>query len=370
MGNCSCIQGINEENQVDTEKIYPRPLHSPETLKFPKKSKNTDIQLQISNKEIINLQSLLRGYAERKSIKGAYSFLSSTPNENFKIKPSSNDCKIFRSEVTELPLERIPDYWTSTTNTIRIKLGDFIYGNSETIENTIKRGPVEIENGAIYTGDWNSDNQRYGKGLQIWKDGSVYEGFWLNDKANGRGRLIHANGDVYEGEWCNDKAQGKGIYIHNDGAKYEGDWKDDKQHGKGVEIWQDGAKYEGNYENGHKHGFGKFEWADGSVYKGELKENNIHGVGVYEWSDGRRYEGQWKNNKMDGKGLFTWSDGRSYNGEYLNDKKHGFGIFLWPDGRKYEGNWARGKQDGRGVYITALGSREGEWKEGKRIKDL
>ena len=39
-------------------------------------------------------------------------------------------------------------------------------------------------------------------------DGSLYEGQWKNDKANGRGRLIYSDGDVYEGEWKDDKSHG------------------------------------------------------------------------------------------------------------------------------------------------------------------
>ena len=40
---------------------------------------------------------------------------------------------------------------------------------------------------------------RQGKGRQIWPDGSMYEGWWMDNKANGKGRLIHADGDVYDG---------------------------------------------------------------------------------------------------------------------------------------------------------------------------
>lgn len=40
----------------------------------------------------------------------------------------------------------------------------------------------------------------------MWADGSRYEGYWKQDKANGRGRLIHADGDVYEGDWKDDKS--------------------------------------------------------------------------------------------------------------------------------------------------------------------
>ncbi len=46
--------------------------------------------------------------------------------------------------------------------------------------------------------------------------------------SNGKGKLIYASGDIFEGEWLNDKADGKGIYYHINGAKYEGEWKDDK----------------------------------------------------------------------------------------------------------------------------------------------
>ena len=41
--------------------------------------------------------------------------------------------------------------------------------------------------------------------------------------------MTHADGDIYEGEWLDDKANGKGTYYHINGAKYEGEWKDDKQ---------------------------------------------------------------------------------------------------------------------------------------------
>lgn len=40
---------------------------------------------------------------------------------------------------------------------------------------------------------------RNGRGKQVWEDFSLYEGYWIDDKANGRGRLIHGDGEVYEG---------------------------------------------------------------------------------------------------------------------------------------------------------------------------
>ena len=40
---------------------------------------------------------------------------------------------------------------------------------------------------------------------------------------NGKGRLIHSDGDVYEGEWLNDKANGIGVYTYHNGATYKGE---------------------------------------------------------------------------------------------------------------------------------------------------
>jgi len=34
--------------------------------------------------------------------------------------------------------------------------------------------------------------------------------------------LVHADGDIYEGHWVNDKAEGMGTYSHANGAYYEG----------------------------------------------------------------------------------------------------------------------------------------------------
>ena len=104
--------------------------------------------------------------------------------------------------------------------------------------NVVRKPPVEYENKSIYFGEWNIESdQRHGRGIQCWLDGSRYEGYWKNDKANVKGMLYHADGDIYEGDWLDDKAHGIGLYIHTDGAKYEGTWKEDKQDGKGIRFF-------------------------------------------------------------------------------------------------------------------------------------
>ena len=230
---------------------------------------------------------------------------------------------------------------------------------------------VENNSKAIYYGERRIDNNsRHGRGIQIWADGSRYEGYWKNDQANLKGKLYHFDGDIYEGEWFNDKADGFGLYLHKDGAKYEGYWKDDKQHGKGCENWPDGTHYEGHYENGKKEGYGCFHWPDKSSYRGNFLDNNIHGNGFYNWGDERKYTGDWKYNKMDGYGVFIWPDGRKYTGDYKKDKKEGFGFFEWSDGRKYKGSWLNGKQHGEGEFFTLKEKiwKKGIWDDGKRVR--
>jgi hypothetical protein len=41
------------------------------------------------------------------------------------------------------------------------------------------------------------NNKRDGLGVQLWPDGSKYEGMWRDGKCSGMGRMTHANGDIY-----------------------------------------------------------------------------------------------------------------------------------------------------------------------------
>jgi hypothetical protein len=57
------------------------------------------------------------------------------------------------------------------------------------------------------------------KGVQIWSDGSRYDGFWRDGMANGYGKLVHAESDFEKGEWTEDKAYGYGVYTHFNGSR-------------------------------------------------------------------------------------------------------------------------------------------------------
>ncbi len=99
--------------------------------------------------------------------------------------------------------------------------------------------------------------------MLIETEGSLYEGTFSENHANGYGRIVYGSGDVYEGEWKEKKINGFGKYTSFSGAIYEGEWVNDKQQGSGTETWKDGSKYIGEYRNGLKEGKGTFNWADG-----------------------------------------------------------------------------------------------------------
>lgn len=138
-------------------------------------------------------------------------------------------------------------------------------------------------------------------------DGSVYDGYIVNEERHGRGILKYPtdnpkNRISYEGEWKNDKMCGLGILTYNDGIKFEGEFIDD-------DI------------NGH----GTVTYPDGSRYVGEVKDEKQHGKGICTWADGTIYEGEWENDKMSGEGIVTikgikhegvWKDGEIV---YLNE---------------------------------------------------
>lgn len=100
------------------------------------------------------------------------------------------------------------------------KNGPFIY-STEAEEREMNFGPREaremarLQNGSIYFGEWSIGlNVKEGRGVQVWPDGSLYEGYWQANKANFFGRLLHKDGDIYQGQWLDDKAHGFGYYFH------------------------------------------------------------------------------------------------------------------------------------------------------------
>ncbi len=82
------------------------------------------------------------------------------------------------------PLTNEPNYLNHVTSETLKKRGPFKPEQADLQgiqEETVTLPPYEMENGSVYTGQWRL-GLRHGFGKQMWKDGSIYEGFWKDNK--------------------------------------------------------------------------------------------------------------------------------------------------------------------------------------------
>lgn len=58
----------------------------------------------------------------------------------------------------------MPDHSNEHTRITESRLGPFVYDKENEAPNPdiIKRGPYELDNGAIFQGDWTKDGHRHG----------------------------------------------------------------------------------------------------------------------------------------------------------------------------------------------------------------
>ena len=96
-----------------------------------------------------------------------------------------------------------------------------------------------------YFGEFNSETEeREGRGVCIFKDDTMYEGYWKEDSMTGPGRLINSNGEVYLGNFEDGKFNGDGTMVVEVGGTrkaYKGNWKNNKKDGQGHEQFEDGS---------------------------------------------------------------------------------------------------------------------------------
>ncbi|MEM6379912.1 MAG: caspase family protein, partial [Bacteroidota bacterium] len=171
---------------------------------------------------------------------------------------------------------------------------------------------MEIQSGCIY-GDCKN-----GQGTFAYKDGSKYEGQFLNGAMHGQGVWYLANGDKYVGTFHNNYADGKGVLHQKEKEPIRGIWKSGELvdsefvekgrtgcvsgnciDGQGIYIFKDGhAQYRGRFAGGQPHGRGTCNFANGDRYTGEWSTGRFHGVGTLHMANGHAANGIWSNGKF------------------------------------------------------------------------
>ncbi|XP_058494241.1 ankyrin repeat and MYND domain-containing protein 1 isoform X1 [Solea solea] len=119
------------------------------------------------------------------------------------------------------------------------------------------------------------EERRQGPGVQVWPDGSTYEGEFMNGFKHGRGKFTWTSGEYYEGSFYKDY-----------------------RHGDGLFCWPTGHKFIGKFYLNRKEGYGQHLFPDGASFQGLYHADQRFGPGVVSYSDGRQDVGLWLGQRL------------------------------------------------------------------------
>ncbi|XP_077835933.1 MORN repeat-containing protein 1 isoform X4 [Macaca mulatta] len=176
---------------------------------------------------------------------------------------------------------------------------------------------------------------------------------------DGYGVYVYPNSFFrYEGEWKGGRKHGHGKLLFKDGSYYEGAFVDGEITGEGRRHWAwSGDTFSGQFVLGEPQGHGVMEYKAGGCYEGEVSHGMREGRGFLVDRDGQVYQGSFHDNKRHGPGQMLFKNGDKYDGDWVRDQRQGHGVLRRTDGSTYEG-WGKAGA-GAGAQLWSLGS--GVW---------
>ncbi|XP_006539325.1 MORN repeat-containing protein 1 isoform X7 [Mus musculus] len=174
---------------------------------------------------------------------------------------------------------------------------------------------------------------------------------------NGYGVYVYPNSFFrYEGEWKGGKKHGHGKLLFKDGSYYEGEFVDGEITGEGCQHWAwSGNTYSGQFVLGEPQGHGVMKYKAGGRYEGELSQGLREGQGFLEDQDGQVYQGSFHDNKRHGRGQMIFKNGDKYEGDWVRDQRQGHGVLCCADGSTYKGQWHSDVFSGLGSLVHCSG---------------
>ncbi|XP_031421431.1 MORN repeat-containing protein 1 isoform X2 [Clupea harengus] len=187
-----------------------------------------------------------------------------------------------------------------------------------------------------------------------------YIGEVKNQTRHGFGVYVYPNNFFrYEGEWKMGVKQGNGKVVMKDGSYYEGEFVNGEIEGNGVRYWaKTGSTYSGQFSAGELHGFGVFQHGNGEKYEGEFAWGLREGHGLLVDRDGQTYEGCFHQNKRHGEGRMHYRNGDVYEGSWIRGQRQGHGTMHFSNSSVYE---CRGCQ-AAAVFWLLMGYWDERWK--------
>ena len=171
-------------------------------------------------------------------------------------------------------------------------------------------------------------NKKNKFGILKWKDGDSYEGYFENDNFKGYGKYFtESTGSKYKGQFLNNQINGFGEEEWKNGSKFEGEYVQQIKKGIGILTLNDSKNYKGQFDNNNFNGYGTLSINNGDILiQGFFKNNIIEDYAIYEnikekisyegkISDDLQFNGfgilfdnnnniiyicNWKNNNLDG----------------------------------------------------------------------
>ncbi len=142
---------------------------------------------------------------------------------------------------------------------------------------------------------------------------------------NGYGVKDYGGETIYTGNFIQGKREGKAKMTWKDGSYYEGNFVDDMFEGEGT-FYDEATKIKSTKK--YIRGIA-YTWtaADGKK-KGCVSGNCTNGYGTYVYDDGTTYVGEWANGLKNGKGITTLPDKSTFTGMHRNGYLHGNNIYF------------------------------------------
>ncbi|XP_003891042.2 MORN repeat-containing protein 1 isoform X1 [Papio anubis] len=169
-----------------------------------------------------------------------------------------------------------------------------------------------------YEGEWKG-GRKHGHGKLLFKDGSYYEGAFVDGEITGEGRRHWAwSGDTFSGQFVLGEPQGYGVMEYKAGGCYEGEVSHGMREGHGFLVDRDGQVYQGSFHDNKRHGPGQMLFKNGDKYAGDWVRDQRQGHGVLRCADGSTYEGQWHSDVFSGLGSMAHCSGVTYYGLWIN----------------------------------------------------
>jgi len=300
---------------------------------------------------LIPLQAAFRAYLSRRVLPASLNLTADDSLPPQGVGPAATDPQSFLTLQVKETCAKLPTL--SLNRSVKgaisqgpqlLQNGDIYLGEwSPGLRVPMGRGCLYATDGSFYEGYWkNGEFHHFGR--SVYPNGDHYEGSFASGQRAGFGKFETSGGKCkYEGAWREDMRWGRGKEVYADGSRYEGDYSCDIKSGRGHMWWTDGSSYAGNFLEEKITGQGEYRWVDGRHYVGQWLNGQMHGHGSFSYSDGSRYSGAYCFDQKHGHGIYCWA-GNEYDGEWQDGKMHGLGWVTKSSGERKRFEYVRGER--------------------------